>query len=497
MSKFTMQTARAVGAESSRVDRLARFAEGLEQLAGRWAREARDPRVAVALSERFGPAAPELLATQDAVAHLLATSFGTPGALPPKLLLRLHDALATLAVLAAWTPAPAELNVIPIIDVRSRAQAVRLETSARKLLKGLGRVLAAGAIGATVLAAMPAAAGDYIQTANGSNGGGGTDLPAHGTNGGGGNGGGTINQTLGANYDKAGGPAVNVTANGGNGGDGGIGFLVPPLLIFVGIGGDGGSGGGGGTVDLTVHGDISTTGNNAVGVQVLSKAGAGGDGGDGYGAAGVGGSGAVGGTGGTANLTSTGTVITQGDQSSALFAQSAGGAGGNGGFGGGLYSAGGAGSTSGHGGHVGVVNDGSLETFGTGSNGILAQSIGGLSGSGGSAGGIGAFAGGSNAAGTGGDVHVDNHGLITTHGDVSYGVLAQSIGGGGGAAGGAGGIAALGGSGSGGGAGGTVDVFNDGAIETGGLASIGLFAQSVGGSGGVGGGAGGLVGIGG
>ena len=488
--------AQAAGAGSSRVDRLARFAEGLEQLADRWSREARDPRVAAALSERFGPSAPELLATQDAVGHLLATSFGTPGALPPKLLLRLHDSLAALAVLAAYQPAPTELNIVPLIDVRSRAQAARLETSARKLLKGLGRVLAAGAVSAAVLGAMPAAAGDYTQNANGSNGGGGTDLPAHGTNGGGGTGGGTINQTLGANYDKAGGPAVNVTANGGDGGDGGLGFLLPPPIVF-GIGGDGGSGGDGGTVNLTVSGDISTTGNNAVGVQVLSKAGAGGDGGDGVGAAGVGGSGSAGGTGGTANLTSTGTVITQGDQSSALFAQSAGGAGGDGGFGGGLFSAGGAGSTSGHGGHAGVVNDGSLETFGKGSNGILAQSIGGLAGSGGSAGGIGAFAGGSNAAGTGGSVNVDNHGQITTHGDVSYGVLAQSIGGGGGAAGGAGGIVALGGGGSGGGSGGTVDVFNDGTIETGGVASIGLFAQSVGGSGGGGGGAGGLVGIGG
>jgi hypothetical protein len=497
MSQFTTEAAKAVGAESSRVDRLARFAEGLEQLAGRWAREARDPRVAAALSERFGPAAPELLATQDAVAQLLAASFGTPGALPPKLLLRLHDALASLAGLAAYQPAPTELNVVPIIDVRSRAQAARLETSARKLLKGLGRVLAAGAVSAAVLGAMPAAAGDYVNhTKDGSGGSGGGTYPAQGGSGDAGDTGGTATLTLSNNYDKVGGPAVNVTANGGDGGDGGDGFLVPPV-IPVGFGGDGGAGGDGGTVDLTVHGDISTTGANAVGVQVLSKAGAGGDGGDGYGAYGEGGSGDHGGAGGSADLTSTGTVTTQGDQSSALFAQSAGGAGGDGGYGAGLVGSGGSGSGSGPGGHVGVVNDGSLETFGKGSNGILAQSIGGLSGSGGSAGGIGAFAGGSNAAGVGGDVHVDNHGLITTHGDVAYGVLAQSVGGGGGAAGGAGGIAALGGGGSGGGDGGTVDVFNDGTIETGGVASIGLFAQSVGGSGGVGGGAGGLVGIGG
>ncbi|WP_156390711.1 autotransporter outer membrane beta-barrel domain-containing protein [Caulobacter sp. Root487D2Y] len=496
MGKLSAGAAKAAVAESTRVDRLARFAEGLEQLAGRWEREARDPRVAAALSERFGASAPELLATQDAVAHLLASSFGAPGALPPKLLLRLHDALAVLAVLAAYAPPPAELNIVPIVDVKSRAQAVRIETAARKLLKGLGRVLAVGAVGATVLGALPAAAGDYTANANGGGASNGTSLPAHGTNGDGGNDGGSISPSINGSFDKAGGPAVSVTANGSNGGNGGDGFLVPPLVL-VGFGGDGGVGGDGGAVDLTVGGDVSTTGDNAVGVQVKSNAGAGGDGGDGYGAYGEGGSGRHGGAGGSANLTNNASVTTGGNQSSALFVQSTGGAGGDGGYGAGIVGSGGAGSGSGPGGSVGVINNGLLETWGTGSNGILAQSVGGLSGSGGSAGGIGAFAGGSNAAGVGGAVNVANHDGIITHGAVSYGILAQSVGGGGGAAGGAGGIAALGGAGSGGGNGGQVDVFNDGVIETGGVASIGMFAQSVGGSGGVGGGAGGLVGIGG
>jgi alkylhydroperoxidase/carboxymuconolactone decarboxylase family protein YurZ len=171
MGKLSAGAAKAAVAESPRVERLARFADGLEQLAGRWEREARDPRVAAALSERFGASAPELLATQDAVGYLLASSFGAPGALPPKLLLRLHDALATLAVLAAYTPPAAEDNVVPIIDVKSRAQAARLESATRKLLKSLGRVLAAGAVGASVLAALPAAAADYVSH-NGGNGGG-------------------------------------------------------------------------------------------------------------------------------------------------------------------------------------------------------------------------------------------------------------------------------------------------------------------------------------
>jgi hypothetical protein len=492
MSQFATETAKAVGVESSRVDRLARFAEGLEQLAGRWAREARDPRVAAALSERFGPAAPELLATQDAVAHLLATSFGTPGALPPKLLLRLHDALATLAGLAAWTPAPTELNVVPIIDVKSRAQAARLETSARKLLKGLGRVLAAGAIGATVLSALPAAAGDYVSTSANGGGGGGGSWGAVGGTGGAGGAGGSTTQSINGTYTSSTGEAVLVTANGGGGGEGGYGNIG-----LYGEGGNGGVGGNGGTVDLTVDGVVATTGAGHAGVKVQANAGRGGDGGDGAGLYGEGGDGAHGGTGGAANITNNAQVTTQDANASGLMAQSVGGAGGDGGDGAGAVGVGGNGSGSGPGGSVGVTNNGTVETFGKGSNGILAQSIGGLSGSGGSAGGIGAFAGGSNAAGVGGGVDVDNHGLITTHGDVAYGILAQSVGGGGGAAGGASGVAALGGGGSGGGDGGAVDVFNDGTIETGGVASVGLFAQSVGGSGGVGGGAGGLVGIGG
>jgi len=82
MSKLS-GAAKAAVVDSTRAERLARFADGLEQLSGRWEREARDPRVGAALSERFGASAPELLTTQDAVAPLRASSFGTPGALPP------------------------------------------------------------------------------------------------------------------------------------------------------------------------------------------------------------------------------------------------------------------------------------------------------------------------------------------------------------------------------------------------------------------------------
>jgi hypothetical protein len=492
MGKLAGATAVA-GAGSSRVERLSRFAEGLEQLADRWSREARDPRVAAALSERFGPSAPELLATQNAIAHLLAASFGAPGALPPKLLLRLHDALATLAVLAAFTPAPSELNVVPIIDVRSRAQAVRLETSARKLLKGLGRVLAAGALGASVLSALPAAAASYVSPHNGNNGSSG-GIGVVGGDGDDGDDGGVANQTISGTYTASGAAAVSMTANGGDGGDGGNGY---PFLLVYGEGGDGGTGGDGGSASLSVSGSVATTGNNATGVEVLARAGSGGDGGDGIALGGVGGDGAGGGTGGYADLVNHATVTTSGDDSVALFAQSVGGAGGDGGSGQGAIGVGGSGSHSGPGGLVYVYNNGQLETFGLRSTGILAQSVGGQAGAGGSAGGIGAFAGDTHAAGDGGMVYVQNDGGVTTHNDYAYGVLAQSVGGGGGAAGGAGGVAALGGGGSGGGDGLDVDVYNYGTVRTGGFGSVGLFAQSVGGSGGVGGGAAGLVGVGG
>ncbi|WP_165183849.1 autotransporter outer membrane beta-barrel domain-containing protein [Caulobacter soli] len=497
MSKQSVGAAKAVVAESSRVDRLARFAEGLEQLAARWGREARDPRVAAALSERFGPSAPELLLTQDAVAHLLASSFGAPGALPPKLLLRLHDSLAALAVLAAWTPPVVEADIVPfapVVDAKSRAQAVRLETAARKLLKGLGRVLAVGAVGASVLGALPAAAGDYISNHNGSNGSGG-GASVVGGDGDPGDPGGTANETISGTYDANGAAAVSVTANGGNGGRGGHG--IPIVVGTYGEGGDGGTGGDGGSVTLSVSGDVSTTGNNAAGVQVLTNAGAGGSGGDGDGLVGIGGDGAGGGTGGHAELTNHATVTTHGTDSNALYVKSAGGAGGSGGDGDGAVGVGGSGNHSGPGGEVYVYSDNDLTTGGDRSSGILAQSVGGQAGAGGGAGGIGAFAGGSEAAGEGGQVTVYTYGHISTVGSDAYGVLAQSVGGGGGAAGGAGGIAALGGGGSGGGNGGQVDATNGGLIETGGVRAIGLFAQSVGGSGGVGGGAGGLVGVGG
>ncbi|MBU0610449.1 MAG: autotransporter domain-containing protein, partial [Armatimonadetes bacterium] len=213
-----------------------------------------------------------------------------------------------------------------------------------------------------------------------------------------------------------------------------------------------------------------------------------------------------------------------------ILAQSIGGGGGNGGFAfagavGGTegkslaVSMGGFGGAGGIGSDVTVTNDGIIDTVGTQSTGILAQSIGGGGGNGGSSMSLGAgFGGGKDtynvnaavsiggvggAGNVAGNVAVTNNAAITTRGDDSYGILAQSIGGGGGNGGGgfavtvARGAAnqghsidaniSIGGQGGDGNTAGTVDVTNTAAIATLGNISDGIRAQSIGGGGGNGG----------
>ena len=267
----------------------------------------------------------------------------------------------------------------------------------------------------------------------------------------------------------------------------------------------------------------------------------------------IGGFGGSGGTGGTVTVTNAGIVVT-GYQSTAaaiasqaglglsdgsigIFAQSVGGGGGDGGSttsnaDGSKNSVsmalGGFGGTGGNAGMVTVTNSGTVTTYGNNSTAIFAQSIGGgggnagssavTSGSGGShAIGLG-LGGRGGAAGNGADVTVNNSGYIATSGALSYGVFAQSVGGGGGnggdvsAASSAGtssdsgesntategedgstsakaksGVsitASLGGAGGAGGNAGMVTVTNSGSIETGGIGSTAIIAQSIGGGGG-------------
>jgi hypothetical protein len=165
---------------------------------------------------------------------------------------------------------------------------------------------------------------------------------------------------------------------------------------------------------------------------------------------------------------------------------------------------------NGSGGNVTVINNGQIRTNGPLAAGIWAQSVG---GGGGEVGATHVAATTSGAltdhqtkvnvggtgfnAGDGGTVTINNPGLISTAGDASYGILAQSIGAGGGHATTTDSVNAattgtlgvtIGGGGNVHGNGGTVSVqsVNNGnaLISTTGNDAIGIFAQSIGGGGG-------------
>ncbi|SFK70874.1 hypothetical protein [Methylocapsa palsarum] len=248
----------------------------------------------------------------------------------------------------------------------------------------------------------------------------------------------------------------------------------------------------------------------------------------------------MGNTAGKVDVTSNGSITTgsagaPSDNAIGIEAQSIGGGGGNGGFslsvaaaldsfaiGIGKAGSGGEGGTSDT---VNVTSNGTIETFGKLSYGILAQSIGGGGGNGGfaisgafseSGSGMGNAIGGDGGGGnTGGAVTVTTNAtatstipgtVISTHGLGAVGILAQSIGGGGGNGGfaidlnvsiegGAGDdvSSVLGATGAVAGGGGDasngliVTVNNNGGIATTGAAAHGVLAQSIGGGGGNGG----------
>ena len=287
-------------------------------------------------------------------------------------------------------------------------------------------------------------------------------------------------------------------------------------------------------------GIIATNGISSTGVLGQSIGGGGGDGGGASGGtASVGGSGGGGGNGGTVTATlGTDThIVTQGGAASAVVMQSIGGGGGNAGNASsdGLFTSvaiGGSGGIGGNGGAATITANGlHVDTSGSTSAGLLAQSIGGGGGTGGRAysgavGPLGAVAvsvGGSGGQGGGGDTAsitvADGSRIATGQGSCptspcntlpvnSYGVVVQSIGGGGGLGGSATaeavaiaipvtqntqvGLAvgsAVGGTGGNGGNGGTAQfsLSNNSAIETSGQGSTAVVAQSVGGGGGIGG----------
>jgi len=336
---------------------------------------------------------------------------------------------------------------------------------------------------------------------------------------------------------------------GGGGGDGGFSFAAglgtaeSGTNLQASLGGTGGIGGIADAVTVDNRFNIFTFGRKAMGIFAQSLGGGGGSGG--FSATGaistgpgskqasisVGGNGGTGGHGDHVIVGNAGQIVTTGDESDGIFAQSTGGGGGDGGlaFAGSIggpdakqitVAIGGKGGVGGNGGEVDVTNSGLIDTDGVQSNGIYAQSVGGGGGRGGlsigaalSAAGEGTnvnmnltIGGSGGAGGIGGAVDVINSGRIVTRDLGSSGVYAQSVGGGGGSGGAAfTGIVGLAGNkpdsksrtvnvsltvGGGGGTGnngGAVTITNSGRIDTYGVDSYGVFAQSVGGGGGVGG----------
>jgi hypothetical protein len=352
----------------------------------------------------------------------------------------------------------------------------------------------------------------------------------------------TINSATDISTNGAFSPAIEAHSVGGGGGVGGFTLALsgqPGAALSFGVSRSGGVGADGNAVNVTSVGNLTTgqPGSGAAsahsnGIFAESIGGSGGSGGftisaSGalYGAVslGLGGAGGTGGDGKAVtvnnnNLATLGNRITIfGDLSNGIFAQSVGGSGGAGGFavaaGGAGYASvdlafGGDGNVGGNGDAVTVNSFGAISTFGVKSNGIFAQSLGGGGGDGGfavSAGGAqyGALSlslGGDGAnAGQGRDVKVDSLGSITTQGDQSNGIFAQSLGGGGGNGGFAVSAAltisqislnaslAIGGNGGTGATAGNVHVSSTGDITTTGLSSDGILAQSIGGTGGNGG----------
>jgi hypothetical protein len=273
--------------------------------------------------------------------------------------------------------------------------------------------------------------------------------------------------------------AIAAQSVGGGGGKGGAaaslaGTLINDqssvLNIGVNVGGGGGTGNDANTVTVTNTGgpNIVTSGTSAYAIFAQSVGGGGGDGGSAAAFAigggckagasvctsamqvatnvAVGGNGGGGGNGNTVTVNNTATVATHGDDAIGIFAQSVGGGGGVGGNGSTAttfpsttlsVAVGGQGGAAGDGGKV-LVNhyDWGIETKGANSPAIYAQSVGG----GGGRGGVGLYTplltvpiggpGGSSGNGSEVDVYVAFGGVNTSGSGRSYGILAQSIGGG-------------------------------------------------------------------
>jgi uncharacterized protein YhjY with autotransporter beta-barrel domain len=380
-----------------------------------------------------------------------------------------------------------------------------------------GRSLVAALLGTTAWLAMPDTAaaqscpqGIYYDCTFGTAGpGGGTDFGDPGGPGG------TVNAPTVSATSAAEAPSGNSLPGFlalGQGGVGGTGGANSDSAGGV-TGGVGGGGGGvTGTVGIILAGatanavTATTAGDSSPGAYAVSLGGQGGVGG--YVETGLGGdsSGGAGGAGGAAgdvvvggdigdsSVGLTAIISTTGTSSPGIVAQSEGGGGGGGGSGNGEKFKGGDGGNGGAAGAVTVtVGAGSvITTTGNSSVGILAQSLGGAAALGGSgnddSGGTG---------GTGGDAStatVNNNGSISTQGQAAHGIVAQSLAGGGGSGGASWGLFhSNGGAGATGGTSDQASVENNGTITTIGPNAFGVLLQSIGGGGGAGGNASGVI----
>ncbi|GMG85161.1 autotransporter [Paralimibaculum aggregatum] len=289
--------------------------------------------------------------------------------------------------------------------------------------------------------------------------------------------------------------AVEATVHAGQSGavigytQGGTGGQSPSPNITDGVAGVGG-GATNSESFITIDGaEIEVTGDNTIGVGAFSR---GGDGGIGRGQA----SGADGGDGSELLVTTKNDVrtTTDGYEGHAIVAISEGGTGG-------YQDPDGDGiveftdpdaGDGGNGGPVTVITGagdyGYITTLGERSFGIHAQSFGGAGGGGGAsfvlAGQSSADAGG---GGAGASVTVSSSDEITTSGAHSIGILAHSVGGGGGDVDPSLGLISVAGDAQQGGDGGTVTIDVYQSVATAGVAAVGVVGQSVGGGGGNGG----------
>ncbi len=283
--------------------------------------------------------------------------------------------------------------------------------------------------------------------------------------------------------------AIVAISTGGDGGKGGEGETDVGTEAQ---GGDGGAGGAGGNVTVTAvttSAGIALTGEQSQGIFARSYGGNSGDGGNGAGklANGKSGSTNTAGPGGAVDVTLTGSIDTTGSESNAILAQSIGGFAGSAGTSEGFVAYGANGRSGGPGGAVTVtISEASvISTKDDYSDAVLAQSVGGGGGRGSASDGIVALGGTGSSGGDAGAVSVTlQNAIISTKGDQSAGVEAQSTGGTGGSAGSSSGVTSLGGKGGGGGNGGAVTITSNSQIETTGDQSDAIFAQSVGGGGG-------------